>query len=195
DGRTLEPFADLLRRLAQRGLLQRLERRETASVVLQLRTQPVEVLGGLLLLLSKLLDLLPDGVEQACGLGALGLQRLLLRRQLIEPRLELLEAKRVAFRRLPLLLACKAISLRGELLEPRFLDLRGALHVRDIAGDLLPAAAPVLHRRLRLLQRLLGRGAREVGLLEARVQLLERELELLELELIVLDVRADFLEL
>src|SRR5690606_36051296 len=129
DGRTLEPFADLLRRLAQRGLLQRLERRETASVVLQLRTQPVEVLGGLLLLLSKLLDLLPDGVEQACGLGALGLQRLLLRRQLIEPRLELLEAKRVAFRRLPLLLARKAISLRGELLEPRFLDLRGALHV------------------------------------------------------------------
>src|SRR5690606_17366178 len=114
---------------------------------------------------------------------------------LLESRLELLEPQRVTLRRLSLLLAREPVALRGELLEPRLLDLRGALHIRDVSRDLFPASAPVLHSGLRLLQRLLGLGAREIGLLEVGIQLLERKLELLELELIVLDMRVDFLEL
>src|SRR5690606_35001686 len=119
-------------RLAERGLLQRLERREPAAVVLELHPKLIEVRRDLLLLLAQVLNLLPDGVEQARRLRAFGLQRLLLGRHLLEPRLELLEAQPAALRRLPLLLARDAITLRRKLLEPRLLDLRGALHVREL---------------------------------------------------------------
>src|SRR5690606_8192628 len=88
-----------------------------------------------------------------------------------------------------------AITPRGQLLETRLLDLRGAFGVRDVAGDLLPAQPPLFHRRFGLVQRLLGLGAARVRLLETGIQLLEGKLELLELELVVLDMRADLLEL
>src|SRR5690606_393245 len=59
----LEPAVDLLRRLAERGILQRLERSETATVVLQRFAQLIEMRGDARLLLAELLDLRPGRFE------------------------------------------------------------------------------------------------------------------------------------
>src|SRR5690606_40253797 len=104
-------------------------------------------------------------------------------------------AERFAFRALALLLLRQAVALRRQLLETCLLDLGGTLGVRDVAGNLLPALPPFLHRGLGLLKRRLGLVSRRVRLFEPGAELLERELELLQLELVVRDVRANFLEL
>src|SRR5690606_14464335 len=150
---------------------------------------------NLLLLLALLLDLLPQGLDHARRFGAGALERFFLAGEVREPLLELVEAERLTLRALALLLLREAVPLRGQLLQTGFLDLRGALGVRELAGDLLPALAPFLHGRLGLAEGFLGLVPRGVRLLEPRAQLLQRELELLELELVVRDMRADLLEL
>src|SRR5690606_4282732 len=96
-------------------------------------------------LLALLLDLLPYRLEHTCRFGARALQRFLLAREVREAFLELVEAERFTLRALAILLLRQAVTLRRQLLEPSLLHLRGALGIREIASDPLPALAPLLH--------------------------------------------------
>src|SRR5690606_7395111 len=168
----LEPLAELLGGSPERRFLQRLERGQPASIVLQLLAQAIEIRGDLLLVLALLLNLLPDGLEGTGRFGTRALQRFLFDREGSEPLLELIEAERFALRALTLLLLRQAVALRRELLEARLLDLGGTFGVRDVASNLLPTLAPCLHRGLGLLKR-------RLGLVSCRVRLFETGAEFL----------------
>src|SRR4051794_23184580 len=102
--------------------------------------------GDLLILLTQLLDLLPDRVERARRVVAGSPEPLFGAHERGEPLLELVEGERGTLLRMLLLLFFQTLPLRSELLETRALDLDCARCVRKVLGALFPALAEVFHR-------------------------------------------------